>query len=77
MSARSDVARMMTNGLGVMSNAEEATLLDAFAAEVLTEAANGITAACFTHNPGAATGWITCHCEVADDLRKQAALPTA
>lgn len=44
MTARSDVARMMTNGLGVMSDAEEARLLDAFAAEVLTEAANALEA---------------------------------
>jgi hypothetical protein len=34
MSARSIVARMMTHGLGVMSDAEETELLDAFAAEV-------------------------------------------
>jgi hypothetical protein len=43
-------------------------------AMALAEAADSIVAACFTHNPDAATGWITCHCEVADDLRKQAAL---
>ena len=34
MSARSDLARAMTQGLGVMSDAEEARLLDAFAEEV-------------------------------------------
>jgi hypothetical protein len=32
---------MMTNGLGVMSDAEEATLLDAFAAEVRAAALTG------------------------------------
>jgi len=69
-------------GLAVAMAGQEVGLVDgvldeyeaAHRAEVLTEAADGIVAHCFTHNPDATTGWITCHCEVADDLRKQAVL---
>lgn len=34
-----------------------------------------IRTSCFTHNPKAEHGWMTCHCEVADEFRRMATTP--
>jgi siroheme synthase (precorrin-2 oxidase/ferrochelatase) len=54
-------------------DAEANEMVDRFRAEVLRNAADSIVAACPDHSD-ADEVWTDCHCDVAHDLRAQAAL---
>ncbi|MFE5090641.1 hypothetical protein ACFRCI_09600 [Streptomyces sp. NPDC056638] len=58
---------------GPVSSKDAKAMLDAFRAEVLTEAADNLVAACPDHGD-ADEAWMDCPCEYADELRRTAAV---
>ncbi|MFF8716212.1 hypothetical protein ACF07T_32975 [Streptomyces sp. NPDC015184] len=76
MNAREQLQIMVRTTRGSMtvwSPPEVRAALDAYRAEVLTEAADDLVAACPDHGD-ADEAWMDCPCEYADELRRMAAI---
>lgn len=69
MSAREDIHRAATDG--TLTEASLLFLVDTHGSEVLSKAADELVAYCPDHGDRD-TGFITCQCLAADDLRRMA-----